>query len=130
MILLPELCPGNVEAKVDTGAYRTAIHCLSCREIDEGDRRILEAVFDLDGSGARTLYFDTFMQKQVKSSFGNSELRYCVRISIRINNRKVVSEVSLTDRGDMRYQVLIGRKTLNQRFLVDTSSRFLLGSPR
>jgi hypothetical protein len=129
-ILLPQLCPESVEAKIDTGAYRTAIHSLSCREIDEGDKRILEVVFDLDGRGARTLYFDDFMQKQVKSSFGNSELRYCVKASIHIGNRRIVSEVSLTDRSDMRYQVLIGRKTLNQRFLVDTSSKFLLGNPR
>jgi hypothetical protein len=130
MIMLPQLCPGAIEAKIDTGAYRTAIHSLSCREIDEGDKRVLEVVFDLDGNGARTLYFDDFMQKQVKSSFGNSELRYCVKVGIHIGNRKIISEVSLTDRSDMRYQVLIGRKTLNQRFLVDTSSKFLIGNPR
>jgi hypothetical protein len=130
MIRLPQICPGSVEAKIDTGAYRTAIHCLSCREIDEGEKRILEGVFDLDGSGPRTMYFDDFMQKQVKSSFGTSELRYCVKVSIHIDSRRIISEVSLTDRSDMRYQVLIGRKTLNQRFLVDTSSKFLLGDPR
>ncbi|MEY3397592.1 MAG: hypothetical protein RL220_186 [Bacteroidota bacterium] len=130
LISLPGLDANHIIAKIDTGAYRTAIHCISCREIDEGDKTILEAVFDLEGRGATTLYFDSFMQKQVKSSFGNSEMRYCVKTPIRISNRTIISEVALTDRSDMRYQVLIGRKTLNQRFLVDTSSRFLLGSPR
>lgn len=56
-ILLPQLCPESVEAKIDTGAYRTAIHSLSCREIDEGDKRILEVVFHIGWPRSAHLVF-------------------------------------------------------------------------
>ncbi len=126
-VLLPDLCATHLEAKVDTGAFRTALHCLSCRTIDEGDHQILEAVFDLDGSGAKTYYFDKFVQRQVRSSFGEVEMRYCIRTLIKIGRYRIRTEVSLTDRSDMRYQVLIGRKTLNKKFKVDVSRLNTLG---
>lgn len=127
-VSLPDMGFGPVEAKVDTGAFRTALHCLSCRQIDEGDRTILEAVFDLDGTGARTFYFDQYAKRQVRSSFGETEMRFCVRIWMKLGRKKIKSEVSLTDRSDMRYQVLIGRKTLQKRYVVDVSKIFVLGS--
>ena len=71
-------------------------------------------------------YFDDFVQRQVRSSFGETELRYCIRTWIKLGRKKIRSEVSLTDRSDMRYQVLIGRKTLNKRFTVDVSKKYLL----
>jgi hypothetical protein len=126
-VQLPLLCSAPIEAKVDTGAFRTVLHCLSCRTIDEGDKQILEAVFDLDGSGAKTYYFDHFVQRQVRSSFGEVEMRYCIRTVIKIGRLRIRTEVSLTDRSDMRYQVLIGRKTLNKKFKVDVSRLNTLG---
>jgi hypothetical protein len=126
-LLLPEICAAHVEAKVDTGAFRTVLHCLSCRLIDEGDHQILEAIFDLDGSGAKTFYFDKFVQRQVRSSFGEVEMRFCIRTIIKIGRFRIRTEVSLTDRSDMRYQVLIGRKTLNKKFKVDVSRLNTLG---
>ena len=125
-VALTDLGVKHIEAKVDTGAFRTALHCLSCRVVDEGTQPVLEAVFDLDGTGARTHYFDDFVQRQVRSSFGETELRYCIRTWIKLGRKKIRSEVSLTDRSDMRYQVLIGRKTLNKRFTVDVSKKYLL----
>lgn len=125
-VALPDLSAVHIEAKVDTGAFRTALHCLSCRVLDEGTKPVLEAVFDLDGQGAKTHYFDDFVQRQVRSSFGETEMRYCIRTWIKMGRKKIRSEVSLTDRSDMRYQVLIGRKTLNRRFTVDVSRKYLL----
>lgn len=124
---LPELDASHVEAKVDTGAYRTVIHCLTCREVIEGTNTLLEATFDLDGKGARSFTFDRFSLKEVRSSFGQSETRYCVRTKLKIGKREIRSEVTLTDRSEMRYQVLLGRKTLIHKFLVDVSQKFVLG---
>jgi hypothetical protein len=125
-VALPDLSAIHIEAKVDTGAFRTALHCLSCRIIEEGTKPVLEAVFDLDGTGAKTHYFDQFVQRQVRSSFGETEIRFCIRTWIKIGRKKIKSEVSLTDRSDMRYQVLIGRKTLNRRYIVNVSKKYLM----
>lgn len=124
---LPGLDAKHVEAKVDTGAFRTALHCLSCRVVGEGENQQLEAIFDLDGLGTKTFYFNQFVQRQVRSSFGEVEMRYCIFTIIKIGRHRIKSEVSLTDRSDMRYQVLIGRKTLYKKFRVDVSRWGTLG---
>jgi hypothetical protein len=127
-INLPDLGAVNIEAKIDTGAYRTALHCLSCRQIDEGDKSILEAVFDLDETGPKTFYFDKFTIREVKNSFGQSEKRYCIRTRLRIGKRDIRSEVTLTDRSEMKYQVLLGRKTLLKKYLVDVNQIHVLSN--
>lgn len=131
MIDLPSLGAFRVEAKIDTGAFRTALHCESCRVIigDTGEE-VLETVFNLDGEGNKTFYFKRFSLREVKNSFGQSETRYCIRTKLRIGGRDIQSEVTLTDRSGMKYQVLIGRKTLLKKFLVDVNQTFVFGHQR
>ncbi|MEZ4800747.1 MAG: RimK/LysX family protein [Flavobacteriales bacterium] len=126
-ITLPDLGNVHVEAKIDTGAFRTAIHCESCREVQVDGLTQLEAVFNLDGNGNRTFHFANYTQREVKNSFGQSEVRYSVKIKIKIGGRDIRSDVTLTDRSEMKYQVLIGRKTLLKKFLVDVNQVHLLG---
>jgi hypothetical protein len=125
---LPELRATNIEAKVDTGAYRSAVHCISCREMMVEGEKVLEASFNLDGAGIKTIIFKQYSERLVRSSFGDSELRYCVKLVLKIGKKRISSEVSLTDRSDMRYQVLIGRKTLHRKYVVDVSRCYLTHS--
>lgn len=125
LIQLPELGRTRLEAKVDTGAYRSAVHCKECFETERNGKRVLKAVFEWNNKPEVTMYFEDFNEKLIKSSFGDSELRYCVKMVLRIGKKRIRSEVSLTDRSDMKYPVLIGRKTLRKKFLVDVSRAHL-----
>jgi hypothetical protein len=122
---LPELGFHHIEAKVDTGAFRTVVHCDTWREIEINGQKKLEAIFNLDGSGPRQFVFDDYFQKDFKSSFGETERRYCVYLTLVIGRKKIRSSISLTNRSDMKFQVLIGRKTLLRKFLVDVSKKFI-----
>jgi hypothetical protein len=122
---LPDLGFTGVEAKVDTGAFRTVIHCDAWREVSTGDQKLLEATFNLDGSGPKTVVFDDYFERDFKSSFGETERRYCVHTTIKIGRKKIRSSVSLSNRSDMKFQVLVGRKTLLRKFLVDVSKKFI-----
>ncbi len=124
IIDLPELNSFNVEAKVDTGAFRTVIHCNAWKEVTIDGENFLQATFDLNNEGPKTILFRDYFQKEFKSSFGEREKRYCVKTTIRIGKKKIRSSVSITDRSDMRFQVLLGRKTLLRKFLVDVSQKF------
>ena len=124
-IQLPELGKAWIAAKIDTGAYRTAVHCLHCEETTTENGKALRALFNHDGKGEREVLFYNYSEKMIRSSFGDSELRYCVKMVIKIGNKRIQSEVSLTDRSDMRYQVLVGRKTLRKKFVVDVSRQFI-----
>ncbi len=125
MIDLPELDSYGVEAKVDTGAFRTVIHCNTWREVRVEGKKMLEAQFDLNNQGVKTILFKDYFQKEFKSSFGEKESRYCIKTIIKIGKKKIKSSVSLTDRSDMRFQVLLGRKTLLRKYLVDVSRKYV-----
>ncbi|MEN9639275.1 MAG: hypothetical protein RLZZ262_1143 [Bacteroidota bacterium] len=120
-VILSELSAMPIEAKVDTGAFRTAIHCIDCTEVETADGKILRAHFCFDGVHTIVHDFTTYHQRIVRSSFGESEMRYCVQMTIRIGGKKIKSQVTLTDRSDMRYHILLGRKTLYKKYLVDVS---------
>ena len=62
--------------------------------------------------------------KKVKSSNGKMEERVFIRTPLELLGKRFEAELSLTDRNDMKYPMLIGRKFLNGHFLVDVSLRY------
>jgi hypothetical protein len=123
-VSFPDLGFTQVDAKVDTGAFRTVLHCESCEEIDTPDGKQLVADFKLEGDEVKRYFFTEYFSKEFKSSFGEKEKRFCIQTTLQIGKKKIKSSVSLTDRSDMKFQVLIGRKTLLRRFLVDVGHKF------
>ena len=121
IIQLPQLGGANVRAKIDTGAFRTAVHCesWSLREVD--GKEVLEVTIQWESGKPVVLHFDKFQKRTIKNSFGQTEEHYCVRTLILIHKKKIQSEISFTNRSGMRYPVLLGRKTIGKKFLVDVS---------
>jgi hypothetical protein len=124
-VSFPDLGFTQVDAKVDTGAFRTVLHCESCEEVETPQGKQLVADFKLEGDQVKRLYFSDYFSKEFKSSFGEKEKRFCIQTTLKIGKKKIKSSVSLTDRSDMKFQVLIGRKTLLRRFMVDVSRKFV-----
>lgn len=124
----PDLGLFGLVAKIDTGANTTALHCHHVR-IENGVlcfRLLDENHPEYDNREQR---FEKFEEKLIKSSFGQSEMRYIVRTTIVIGKRKIKSIISLSDRANMRYPVLIGRRLLKNRFNVDVSLINALSRP-
>lgn len=69
--------------------------------------------------------FTEFSEKRIKSSNGIIEERFLIKTKIIIFKKIYTIELSLTERGSMRYPVLLGRKFLTRKFLVDTSRKNL-----
>ena len=120
----------SVEAKVDTGAYTSAIHCTDIHvEIGAGQRPVL-VVHLLDpgheGTDGRLLTFTEFALRDIRSSNGEVQERYVIRAVVRLFNEDFEAEFSLSDRSDLKYPVLLGRSLLRQgRFVVDVARRNL-----
>jgi hypothetical protein len=113
----PEFGPGFVKAKVDTGAYTGALHCALIEERTSDEGKML-AFRPLEGR--LEIIKDEFVVKYVRSSNGKREKRYFVTTTIMIQGCVSPITLSLTDRSDMRWQVLIGRRFLQkQGFLID-----------
>jgi hypothetical protein len=124
LVELPELNLGMVVAKVDTGAYTSSIHCVESK-VEDG---ILKCLFVDENEEKTSLSFDHFKNRLVKSSNGISESRYSIITKIKIGSELIRIELTLSDRSEMRHPILLGRKFLRKRFLVDVSQKNKLQS--
>ena len=62
-----------------------------------------------------------FTEKRIKNSFGEAENRFQVKLKIRVFDKVYNSSFTLTNRKQMAYPVLLGKKFLKGKFLVDVS---------
>ncbi|HEX8515288.1 MAG TPA: RimK/LysX family protein [Bacteroidia bacterium] len=120
VIAFPELGLYEITAKVDTGAYTTALHC---HDIKEADGVLCFKLLDPSHPdyNRQEQKFNEYTQKEIKNSFGEVEKRYIIKTVIKIGTKRIKSVISLTDRGNMRYPVLLGRKLLKNRYVVDVA---------
>ncbi len=120
---IPEFGLENVKAKVDTGANRSSIHC-SKIEYD-GKGKITFQIPLVSNHGVNTFHSTDFFKKKIKSSSGHVEERYVIKTDVILFGERIATTFSLTDRTDMRYPVLLGRKLLAKRFIVDVDQQNL-----
>ncbi len=118
----PELQLYRVPAKVDTGAYRGALHCTDIKVMNREGKSLLSFVPlddrhpDFDHSRVTAEHFSI---TTVKHADGARQSRYVIRTRIVILERSHKIELTLTDRKDMKMPVLLGRKFLRGKFMVD-----------
>ena len=114
----PEIGFNQVDVKIDTGAYTSSIHCskiyvennvLYCNFLDEKHPEY----------NLQTHAFKNFRTITVKSSNGIAQNRYEIKTIISIFKKDYKISLSLSDRSDMKFPVLLGRKFLNPKFVVD-----------
>jgi hypothetical protein len=110
-VSFPELNVNIIHARVDTGA---ATSSLGVKWIKEE-----EGVISCLLPNKQVVTFDSFKKKIIKSSFGHTEERYVVKILINVLGRKVRTNFTLADRSKMKFPILLGRKLLKGKFMVD-----------
>lgn len=121
---LPGLGLYNIHAKIDTGAFTSSLHC-SRAEVING---LLEFVLLDDEHPEFTgmkFVFNEYTEREVKNSFGVAERRYIIITSVKIFDEEITTEFSLSDRDALRFPVLLGRKILRDRFLIDVTKKNL-----
>jgi len=108
----------NISIKIDTGAYTSSIHCDNIAEKED----MLYCTF-LDEEhplyNGKEFIFKNYDIVFVKSSNGIIQKRYQVQSTIKIFDKNFKISLSLSARQEMRFPVLIGRKFLTKKFLVD-----------
>jgi len=121
---LPGLGLTNIHAKIDTGAYTSSLHCSSAQVVDDKLEFILLDEEHPEFTGMKFV-FKKFTQREVKNSFGEAEMRFVIKTSIKVHNQTINAEFSLSDRDKLRFPVLLGRKILRHRFLIDVTEKDL-----
>ena len=110
----------DVPAKIDTGADSGAIHCTKIEEkIIDGKTVLQFSPFD---HPEIVIVATDFTMKNVRSSNGDACKRYFIETTIQIQGKDYPIHLSLADRSEMTWPVLIGKRFLSeQHFLVDVS---------
>ena len=110
----------EIDVKIDTGAYTSSIHCHKFFEEDD----VLKCLFYDKGHpnyNGKEIIFKNYTTTKVKSSNGIIQIRYKVKTSVIVFNKKYSINLTLSDRDDMKYPILIGRKFLLNKFIVDVN---------
>jgi hypothetical protein len=119
---LPELFLMDVVAKMDTGAFTSSLHCTNITtEMFKNKKLVFFNVFDENKKIEQNISCVVHAERQVKSSNGQKEKRYVISTTLQMGGKNFETEFTLTDRSEMKNQILIGRKALGGRFLVDVS---------
>ncbi|WP_258104141.1 RimK/LysX family protein [Marinoscillum sp. MHG1-6] len=121
---LPDFGLMNIPAKIDTGAYGCALHCHEMEVIEQEGKEILRfKVLDpsFEHYTDQFQYAEKFSIKKVKSSVGIAQKRFAIKTKVVIFGQIYTVTFTLTDRKKMKYPVLIGRKFLSNKFVVDVA---------
>lgn len=121
---LPGLNLEDIQAKIDTGAYTSSLHCLRAEVIDGELEFVLLDEEHPEFTGIK-YRFRNFDQREIKNSFGEAELRYVIKTKVKIFDTVIRAEFSLSNRGNLKFPVLLGRKILRHRFLIDVTKKDL-----
>ena len=111
----------GVPAKVDTGADSSAVWASNITMHRDGTLS-----FQLFGETSpyytgETIYTKIYKAVLVRGGTGHQQIRYKTEFSIKIHGRTVRVYINLADRSTHKFPVLIGRRTLANKFLVDVS---------
>lgn len=124
---LPELGLFNINSKIDTGAATSVLHCEDFFIFEKNEKRYIQCSFNSDSESSEnsSLVFPIYSERVVKSSFGQSETRFIFITKIKMFEQLYDIKLSLRDRSDMVYPMLLGRNFINGKFLVDVSKKNL-----
>lgn len=127
-IELPELGISQLTVRVDTGAQTSSLHVDNIQRISINSKPavafdIHPEIHDVDKVvQCQALLHDV---RKVKSSNGIAEQRYVIKTPAVLGDHTWDIEITLTNRADMTYLMLLGRQALDNHFYIDSANAFV-----
>ncbi len=131
-VCLPDLGITAIKAKVDTGARSSSLHAYDVEPFDrDGDEYVRFNVHpaqrnsrDFVEAEAKVLEY-----RSVRSSSGKASMRPVILTHIELLGEKWLVEMTLANRDEMGFRMLLGREAFRGRFLVDAGKSYYGGKP-
>ncbi|MFT6284552.1 MAG: hypothetical protein ACJAXM_001024 [Arenicella sp.] len=128
---LPQLKLNGLETRVDTGATTSSLHVDNIVEFKKEKGTEKWVRFDIHPD---THDVNQMVQREakvksvrrVKSSNSTHQRRLVIETDILIAGMRWCIELTLTDRSEMKYLMLLGREAMSGRLIVDPEHEFLL----
>jgi len=131
-VAFPDLGIHKTIAKMDTGAKSSVIHAFCIKEIEiEGVRIVEFRLHPAQGKNTPELFCraPVIGQRVIRSSNGQTEQRYVIETRLKLGNLMRKIELTLTNREEMEYRLLLGRDALREKYFIDPNASYLLGEP-
>lgn len=127
---LPDLALGGLKAKIDTGARTSALHANDIREFTRDGAPWIAFLAD-EGHGLcdRPIEAPLHERRDIKNTSGVPETRYVIRTRLRLARRAWTIELSLSDRTNMTFPMIVGRAALKRRGIAVHTKHAYLASP-
>jgi ribosomal protein S6--L-glutamate ligase len=127
-VALPELGLPAIKAKVDTGARTPALHASVIEPFGPASKPQVRFLLQPDPDDPRlemTCSARVIDRRSVTSSNGESELRYVIRTLLQIDDHAWPIEVTLSNRDQMAYRMLLGRSAIQEDIVIDPNRSFI-----
>lgn len=127
-VALPDLGVPWIKAKLDTGARSSAVHAYDTVEFTrDGDAWIGFQIHPWQRSDLDAIYVElpVLDRRVVRSSTGHEHERWVVETTIRVVGLDLPAEVTLTNRDEMGFRMLVGREALRGAVVVDPGRSYV-----
>ncbi|MRG59763.1 hypothetical protein GE115_07765 [Agromyces sp. CFH 90414] len=127
---LPAIGVPWIKVKVDTGARTSALHAFDVEEFErDGEAWVRFGVQPWQNSDEDAVVVESRVhdRRHVRSSSGHVDERIVVLMDVVLLGRELTVEVTLSNRDEMGFRMLVGREALRGVFLVDPGESFLGG---
>ena len=126
LVHLPELGLHAIPAKIDTGARTSSLHGTVLEEFEREGQKYVRFAVDFERQHVRQVCEAVHVDvRGITSSNGETQYRYVIKTPLKIGDVEFRAEISLANRRDMKFPMLIGRSSLRRRFVVDSGYSWL-----
>ena len=123
---LPELGLKALPAKIDTGARTSSLHADILEEFERDGERMVRFAVDFGAQHVRQICEAVHIDwRGITSSNGETQRRMIIKTPLKIGALTFRAEISLADRSDMKFPMLIGRSSLRRRIVLDSGHSWL-----
>ncbi len=129
-VTLPDLGLPAIKAKIDTGAKTSALHAFEVEKFRrEGQDFVRFSMHPLQTTRELVVECEARLidERLVSDSGGHSEMRYVIETELVICQHRWPVELTLTNRDSMRFRMLLGRRGMKNRTIVDPDASYLCG---
>lgn len=127
-VALPQLGINRIKAKMDTGARTSSLHALHITPYTyNGEQRVTFFLFPDQHDDTTRIECNAAVveQRSIRNSGGEEEIRYVIMTELQLGEHVFPTEVTLADRTNMGFRMLIGRTAMTN-LLVDPKQSFQL----
>lgn len=129
MLSLPNLGIDKIKAKIDTGARTSCLHAFKVESFHKGDTLWVRFwIHPIQHNSEVEVVCEAKVmdERTVRDSGGHEESRYVIESEVNIGGQQWPIEITLTNRENMAFRMLLGRTAMNNRIIVDPAESFLV----